>query len=113
MHKLPLAPDVPIGSVFNHPWEALAFGLVLALHKQGAFSWPEWSTTLAEVISNAQTKGETDLGDTYYQHWLQALEIIVEEKALTDSKELSTRVEQWRNAYLSTPHGKPVELISK
>ncbi len=34
----------------------------------------EWAQRLAEEIQRAQAVGDPDLGDTYYQHWLSALE---------------------------------------
>ena len=113
MNKFPIQPGDEQGPVFNQPWEAQAFSLVIALHHNGVFTWQEWSTTLAEVIAEAQAGGDADPGNTYYQHWLKALELLVAEKALSHSSELSNRIEQWRSAYLRTPHGQPVELNSE
>ena len=110
MQEFPLQPCDQEGPVFNEPWEAQAFGMVIALHEIGAFSWQEWATTLSEEISLAQQLGDPDLGNTYYHHWLNALEKITTEKGLSDLAELDARVEQWRHAYLNTPHGKPIEL---
>ncbi len=108
--KFELQPKNDEGPVFKEPWEAHAFALVLALHEQEVFSWPEWADALSQEISAAQTTGDLDLGDTYYQHWLCALERLVIEKNHADAHEISTRISEWRNAYLTTPHGKPVEL---
>jgi hypothetical protein len=46
----------------------------------------------------------------YYHHWLAALERLVLSKGLTDLSALTTRKEEWADAYRHTPHGKPVEL---
>lgn len=107
-----LQPRNDDGPVFNEPWEAQAFALVLALHKANAFTWDEWAMALSAEIKAAQQAGDADLGDTYYQHWLAALESIVLKKDLSNSVEISTRIAEWRDAYLATPHGQPVELPS-
>lgn len=100
------------GPVFKEPWEAQAFGMVIALHQAGAFSWDEWAARLNAEITAAQQAGDPDLGNTYYQHWLRALEKIVSEKNLSSTTEISARVEKWRSAYINTPHGEAIELSS-
>jgi nitrile hydratase accessory protein len=64
--------------VFNEPWEARAFAMVLALHEQGLFTWPQWAAALSHQIDVAQASGDPDLGDSYYQHWVLALESLVQ-----------------------------------
>lgn len=112
MQNFPLQPQDDQGPVFNEPWEAQAFALVLALHEEGLFSWQEWAAVLSEQISVAQAEGDPDLGNTYYQHWLAALETISRQKNLSDDDELKDRKSQWRAAYLNTPHGQPIELAA-
>ena len=51
-----------------------------------------------------------DRPDSYYQHWLAALEHLAIAKGLSRAGELAQRVQAWRDAYLATPHGQPVEL---
>ena len=72
---LPRDGDIP---VFNDPWEARAFAMVLALHERGFFTWPQWAAALSRQIALAQDSGDADLGDTYYRHWALALESLVE-----------------------------------
>ena len=75
-----LAPGMPRdadGPVFGAPWQAQAFAMTLALHEKGLFSWSEWAETLAAQIQAAQAAGDPDAGDTYYRHWLAALETLV------------------------------------
>lgn len=106
-------PDIPResdGPVFKEPWEATAFALALELHRHGHFTWNEWACALATEIKRANDSGQPDLGDTYYQHWLSALEQLTTDKGLTDPLRLSERREAWRDAYINTPHGKPVAL---
>ena len=98
------------GPVFNAPWAAAAFALAVRLSQEGHFTWREWTQTLAGEIAKAQRQGDPDLGDTYYCHWVNALERLCAEKALADASDVHRRKEEWRQAYLNTPHGKPVEL---
>ena len=71
---IPLDGDSP---VFNEPWEARAFAMTLALHERGVFTWQQWADALSRQIAQAHAAGDADLGDTYYQHWLRALESLV------------------------------------
>jgi nitrile hydratase accessory protein len=75
--ELPGLPQDADSPVFNEPWEARAFAMVLALHQRGLFTWPQWAAALSRQITQAQAAGDADLGDTYYQHWLRALESLV------------------------------------
>lgn len=101
------------GPVFREPWEAQAFAMVLALHQRGAFSWNEWAAALSTQISAAQAAGDADLGDTYYQHWLAALESLVAAKGLASTDEMHRCAHAWEHAAERTPHGQPIELRSQ
>jgi nitrile hydratase accessory protein len=89
--------------VFNEPWEAQAFAMVVKLHEHGLFTWNEWAETLSTEIKSAEKP--------YYEHWLAALEKIVEAKGLMSNQERLDRVEAWDHAAHATPHGQPIELI--
>ena len=103
-------PQDAHGPVFKAPWEAQAFAMALMLHERGLFTWPEWALALAGQVSAAQAAGDPDLGDTYYRHWLAALEAIVAEKAAVSSAELLRYQRAWDHAADRTPHGRPIEL---
>jgi nitrile hydratase accessory protein len=98
------------GPVFRAPWEAQAFAMTLRLYQQGLFTWPEWADTLTAEIKRAQAAGDPDTGDTYYQHWLAALERIVSEKGVTDDATLGRYQDAWRRAADRTPHGESILL---
>jgi nitrile hydratase accessory protein len=95
---------------FREPWEAHAFALTLQLHERGLFSWPEWAEALAAQIAAAQSRGDADLGDTYYHHWLAALEALVAAKGATSADELAHTRDAWERAADRTPHGQAIEL---
>ena len=81
------------GPVFKAPWEALAFGLVVNLHQRGLFSWTEWADALAAAIREAGAAGDPDRGDTYYLHWVKALERLVIGRGLADRNLLAALAE--------------------
>jgi nitrile hydratase accessory protein len=114
-------PDLPIraipgisrdadGPVFREPWEAQAFAMTLALQERGLFTWPEWSAALAEEIRRAQAAGDPDSGETYYRHWLAALERLIAEKGVANSDTLARYRDAWDHAADRTPHGQAIEL---
>ena len=96
--------------VFREPWEAQAFAMAVRLHEAGHFTWPEWAAALAAEIQRAQAAGDPDLGDTYYLHWLAALEHLVAARGLVSAEELCDRKAAWAAAARATPHGEPIEL---
>jgi nitrile hydratase accessory protein len=96
--------------VFAQPWQAHAFAIVLALHEHGLFSWNEWADALARQIRAAQAAGDADGGDTYYDHWLAALEQLVAAKGASSADELALYARAWDRAADRTPHGRPIEL---
>lgn len=98
------------GPVFREPWEAQAFAITLALHQRGLFSWSEWAQALAAQIGAAQAQGDADLGDTYYRHWLTALEMLVAAKGASSIEELTRYQRAWGHAADRTPHGRPIDL---
>jgi nitrile hydratase accessory protein len=106
----PRIPRTAEGPLFHEPWEAQAFAMTLALHEYGLFRWSEWTAVLSDEIEQAQAKGDPDTGDTYYRHWLAALERIVAEKGVTDGAALARCREAWRRAVERTPHGAPIVL---
>jgi nitrile hydratase accessory protein len=109
---LPFLPRDAGGPVFREPWEATAFALTVRLAEAGCFTWPEWAAALSQEIKAAHQRGDADLGDTYYQHWLNALERLCVAKGLVAQMAREQRKEQWRRAYLNTPHGQPIELAA-
>lgn len=107
-------PGLPLGDdqapVFAEPWMAQAFAMVLQLHQRGLFTWPEWAAALSAQIAAAQAAGDADLGDTYYHHWLAALETLVATKGASTAAELNRYAQAWDHAADRTPHGQPIDL---
>jgi nitrile hydratase accessory protein len=108
--SVPGIPQDAAGPVFREPWEAQAFAMTLALHERGLFSWKEWAEALSVEIKRAQAGGDPDTGDTYYQHWLAALEQLVAQKGVATRDALARYRDAWDHARERTPHGQPIEL---
>ena len=71
--------------VFSAPWEARAFAIALQLAESGYFTWVEFRDRLiAEVRASDKIRardGTSDHGE-YYDHFLHALEKLLDEKGL-------------------------------
>lgn len=102
------APPEPTadGPKFAAPWQAQAFALTVALHQRGAFTWPEWTAALSGELARSARQGLDD----YYGAWLAALERLSAERGLASRPALEERRRAWAEAYLRTPHGRPVIL---
>jgi nitrile hydratase accessory protein len=107
---LPALPCDDAAPVFGAPWEARAFAMTLSLHERGLFTWAEWAECLGQTIRDAQTAGDPDYGNTYWRHWLTALELISARKGLLTVGLLEQRQNEWDIAARHTPHGQPIEL---
>ena len=107
---LPSLPKNSEGPVFREPWEAQAFAMAVALRERGVFTASEWAETLGAEIKRAQAAGDPDTGETYYRHWLAALEHIIAAKGLSDATTLHRYSDAWSHAARRTPHGTPIEL---
>jgi nitrile hydratase accessory protein len=99
--------------VFREPWEAQAFAMTLLLEARGAFSWAEWTQALGEEIRQAQRAGDSDLGETYYRHWLAALERMVTAKGIASPAALLEARHALRRAAARTPPGTPITVSAQ
>jgi nitrile hydratase accessory protein len=85
-------------------------GLRAGAARRGLFTWTEWAAALSTEIKRAQAAGDPDTGETYYSHWLTALEKLVEDKGVTTQATLHRYCDAWDHACDRTPHGQPIEL---
>jgi nitrile hydratase accessory protein len=108
---LPLLRD-PHAPAFREPWQAKAFAMVVLLHRQGRFEWNEWVRVLAAEIAAAPQQPGENPDAAYHRQFLSALERIVAALGLADPDDQQRRKEEWRRAYLNTPHGHAVELAA-
>ncbi len=94
--------------VFGEPWHAEALAVADLLVKSGMISASRWAETLGAEIKASHSA--PDDSDTFFHAVLSALERLLAEHGSVSRAELDARQQQWERAYLSTPHGLPVEL---
>jgi nitrile hydratase accessory protein len=98
---------------FDEPWQAQVLAIAATLSDAGVFTPTIWSDTLGAELQRAYDRGEPDDHNTYYAAALAALEGLIASDGRISVEGLSDRVEDWRRAYLNTPHGQPVELSAE
>ena len=76
--------------------------MAVKLHEAGLFTWTEWAEALSRQIHSSEKP--------YYEHWLAALEQLVESKGAMTEAERLARIEAWDKAARATPHGQPITL---
>ena len=89
--------------VFEEPWQAEAFAIVVALHERGLFTWNQWADALS---THVKAPG----GENYYAAWLAALEKLLISLNVTATTEVDALTEAWQRAAHATPHGQPILL---
>jgi nitrile hydratase accessory protein len=97
---------------FDEPWQAQALGIADALVAAGVIAADAWAARLGAILRARAEAGAADDADTYYGAVLEALETLLTETGSAAASEVDRRQQQWRRAYLNTPHGKPVELAA-
>ena len=76
--------------------------MAVRLSEAGKFTWSEWVDYLSAEIAAAKQRGDPDLGDRYYEHWLNALEKLVIDKGLGSEAELANLKRHWTEAAIHT-----------
>jgi hypothetical protein len=93
---------------FNEAWHAQALAVADSLIRAKRVTPAEWSTALGDALTATQAQQDDEAA--YYAAVLQALETLTNKLDGMNNATLETRTEAWRAAYLSTPHGEPVQL---
>jgi nitrile hydratase accessory protein len=95
--------------LFAEPWQAEVLAIAYTLSTRGVFTPGRWSAALGAELRRREAAGAPDTMATYYEAALTALETLAAAAGI-GAGTLDARVEAWRDAYLATPHGQPVEL---
>ncbi len=95
---------------FAEAWQAQVMAMADALIAEGRIAAVDWSATLGLYLQHAAQSGAADDLDTYYDAALLALEDLTARVGTLSREEVTARRDAWERAYLSTPHGQPVEL---
>jgi nitrile hydratase accessory protein len=96
--------------VFREQWHAEVIAVVELLVAAGRLNPRDWSETLGAELDKRSHNGEPDDESTYYETFLAALESVLNRDGFASYSEVDRRENDWRLAYLNTPHGQPVEL---
>ncbi|MBV8775500.1 MAG: nitrile hydratase accessory protein [Deltaproteobacteria bacterium] len=80
--------------LFSAPWEARAFAIAIKLEQAGAFKWSDFRERLIEEVRRGDASQSADSLHTanhYHEHFLRALERIIDEKGLLQNSDASAR----------------------
>lgn len=67
---------------FEADWQRRAFGLAVALSEFDHYGWDDFQAELIAAIASWEKRGETAESWEYYDHWVHALESVVQEHGL-------------------------------
>ncbi|MDP9844079.1 nitrile hydratase accessory protein [Streptosporangium lutulentum] len=88
----PAAPPRSNGElVFAEPWESRAFGMAVALHEAGVFTWPRFQAALIARIAAWESAPAEGEGWNYYRNWLGALEDVLADGGIVFAGEVTAR----------------------
>ena len=100
--------------VFQDPWHSQLFAITVQMSEKGNFSWNEFVKVFGEALRKERLPTKNlDGSNDYFSCWLNALEEILIEKKISNQNTLILLKEEWTQAYLSTPHGKPVNIKNR
>ena len=78
------------GLCFAAEWERAAFGIALALARDGHFEWEDFRQRLIVAIGDWEDgHAPADPSWSYYERWLAALEAVLVEAGLATPEELA------------------------
>lgn len=106
---------VPFGgtngnALFEEAWQAEALAIADLLIQRERITRKEWAEALSNELSAAGYSNEPDTAETYYRCVVSAIEYLLDRGSSITRKEVNLREDEWRSAYLHTPHGQPVVL---
>ena len=102
--------------VFEEPWQAHAFAIVMNLYHNGHYTWPDWDDYLGHEIQSPDHFAGAPVGEVseaptidranynqfmaaceadgakYYYHWLAGLEKMLDVKGMVSADELAARI---------------------
>ncbi len=71
--------------VFDEPWHGRAFGMAIALHQAGLYTWDEFRD---ELIAGVAVADQQDEPFRYYDVWLAAFERVLQKKNILTAEEV-------------------------
>lgn len=77
------------GPVFNEPWQARVFAVIVKLCQDGRYDWSVFQQRLIDEVGAADAARDDVTG--YYQHWLAAAEKLLVAENMVSIDELADR----------------------
>lgn len=96
--------------VFEEPWHAQVFALTVHLNEAGHVRWRDWAARFSATLARHGLDRELNGGSDYFEAWLETLEGFLAETGRAEPGAVAEVKAAWEAAYLSTPHGAPVQL---
>ena len=113
-YYLPFTNKTEDQIVFQNPWHSQLFAITVQLSEKGNFCWKEFVEVFGVTLKKQRSFSKNlDGSNDYFSCWLNALEEILIIKKISDQDALISLKEDWTQAYLSTPHGKPVNIKNR
>ena len=109
LHPLKRRDNEP---AFDEAWQAQALAMADLMVEAGVISAEAWAQALGRKLQEGTDAGAADDTQAYYQAVLSALQELLFTTGAASASEVQVREEEWRQAYLHTPHGQPVELAA-
>jgi nitrile hydratase accessory protein len=108
IRDLPGAGEIPRkeGELsFREPWEVRTLGIVVQMHQEGHFAWPEFQSELVEVIGEWEAMPPDQRPDwSYYACWEQAAERLIAKKNFVAPEAFDQRAEEFLSGKRTPPH---------
>ena len=98
------------GLRLSEPWHAELLAIAVLLCETGHLDKSELPEVAGKAISGAGSSVDTSSDEAAFEAALSKLETVLAKKGIADRNEIDSALNEWRQAYLDTPHGKPVKL---
>ncbi len=113
-YNLPFMNKTEDQIVFQNPWHGQLFAITVQMSEKGNFSWKQFVEVFGDSLKKQRSLSKNlDGSNDYFSCWLNALEEILIIKKISDKDTLMLLKEDWTQAYLSTPHGKLVNIKNR
>jgi nitrile hydratase accessory protein len=86
MEDRPALPRKSGELVFHAEWERRAFAIAVSLSEQGQFEWSDFQQRLIEAVAVSEASDPLNPSRGYYESWLAALEVVLAEKQLLETR---------------------------
>ncbi len=95
---------------FISPWQADLFAIAVLLCETGHLDRAELSDAVEQAASSASPENGIAAREECFTAALRTLERALAERGVANRREIDSAQDEWRQAYLETPHGAPIKL---